>query len=747
MKRRTLTSLLLLIVLMLSVLPMNALADAAYTPGSYSASAAGFGGEVTVTVTVDEQAILSVEAAGAQETEGIGTRAIEALPAKIVEAGSASVDSISGATITSAAILEATAKALSEAQGASEAVAMTPGTYRGYGKGMTGTLVVDVTVSETAIEKVEYINQIGKDDSRLDPNFWLYIYQSSMLKETQQFLKTVVDRLPERIAASQTTNVDVVTGATATSNGFILAVKDALTQAGAPVGAFSAPVPKKAVTETYDADVVVIGGGTSGATAAARAHDQGAKVVLIEKSGRVGGTGTVSSTPTTIGAKVQLEAGMKFDHQVMYTAWMNQCHWSVNGKMISDFLMETGPTADFLIEKGFEFDTEALKGDHSNSGFSTWVLQYKENGIGTMGPQGYFNKMCKDVDTILFETAAKSLIVDETGAICGVKALKDDGTEVIVNCKAVIVATGGISFNEELMEEYMGAYYKPLGLTQNTGDGFLMMRELNAKPHHIGGVCAHQTEVPVQVTGFNDYDTSIPYTITNLPVLVRLNSNGQRFMDENGKAVNGATTSTAAIAAQGGQFFTVLDQKQYDLLKAQGSGALGMDKLPDPSYFTMPLNYDEPMTNIDAVTEAAIEIGMAFKGDTLEELAKASGMNYDVLLKNLTDYNESCAAGYDEYLFKNPDYLYPYDLENGPYYAFLGCCTSYGTIGGVLVDEFFRVLDEDDQVIEGLYAVGMDSAGAVMDGVAYPDLRGEALSWCFTSGRLAGENATAYATR
>lgn len=745
MNQTKLTALLLSVVLAFGMLSGVAVAEAAvYAPGVYTQSAKGFGGDVQVTVTVDEQKIVSVMAEGSQETEGIGSRAIEQLPDAIVAAGSVNVDDVTGATVTSSAILEAASKALDLASGSEETVKMTPGTYRGSAKGMTGTIVVDVTVSEKAIEKVEFVEAIDKVNERIDPNHWLASYMLDMLKETPQFLQTVVERLPQRIVENQSVNVDVVTGATASSNGFIAAVKDALQQAGALAGAFGERVAKVDAAETYEADVVVIGGGTSGATAAAKAAENGAKVIIIEKSGRLGGTGTVSTEPMTLGGTLMEEAGIQTSVEAMFRNWMSQCHWSINGNIVSKYLNETGTTIGWLTDHGFKFHADGSAGDMT-ANFSSWIVSYDDAGIGTMGPQTYFNTMCKDIDIILYETTAKSLIVDEAGAVVGVKGEKYDGTQVTVNCKSVIVATGGIGGNDELMMEYMGSTFKPLALTQNMGEGLLMMQEIGAQPYNVGGVCAHQTDVPVQITGFDNYDTSIPYTITNLPVLVRVNNRGERFMDEDAKSVVGATSSTASIVAQGGTFFSLLDQKQYDLLKAEGSSSLGMDKEADPSYYTWPLGPNEPMTNLDAVTEVAMEIGMAFKADTLEELAQVTGMDYAVLYENLAKYNVSCENGYDAYMFKNPAYLASYDLENGPYYAFVGCCMSYGTLGGVKVDEFFRVLDNEDHVIPGLYSAGLDCVGVVMDGVAYPDLRGEALSWGFTSGRLAGGYAAQYA--
>lgn len=117
-----------------------------------------------------------------------------------------------------------------------------------------------------------------------------------------------------------------------------------------------------------------------------------------------------------------------------------------------------------------------------------------------------------------------------------------------------------------------------------------------------------------------------------------------------------------------------------------------------------------PMTNIEAVLESACEIGMAYKADTLEELAEMTGMDIEILMRNINDYNAACAAGEDTLFYKNPAYLYPYDLE-GPFYAVVGCVMSYNSLGGVKVDELMRVADTQDQPIPGLYSAGVDSIG------------------------------------
>lgn len=724
-------------VLLCLCLALSCLGAAAEGPtGTFEATAKGFGGDITVAVTLDNGVITAVTAVGDSETTGIGSRAVESLPAAIVKAGSADVDGVTGATVSSDALKKAAAEAIAAAYGIEQEPVkanMTPGTYRGSAKGMNGTIVVDVTVTEDAITAIDVVETIPRVNDEIDPTHWLAGYLIDMLDETPQIFSTVVDRLPQRIIDAQSLSVDAVCGATVSSNGLINAIKEAIKLAGGNVEAFDRPVAKVDAEEVYDADVVVIGGGTSGAAAASRAADMGAKVVLIEKSGRVGGTGALSSEPMTFNAKVQLDAGVVSDPKDTFEDWMSQNHWSVNGRVVSLFLNNSGKVGDWLIEKGFKFGPGTT---------TPTTMHYVDASIGTMTQKTSFESMVSNVDTILYETTAKKLLTSD-GAVTGVEAIKYDGTRVTVNAKAVIVCSGGYGGSKELMTKYNGGYFKLLGLAQNVGEGLLMMTEVGAQEYHVGGACAHQTEVPVQVSGFNALDTAIPYTLTNLPVLMRVTKSGQRFMDEDEK-VNSPTASSNYISSNGPEYYALLTQAQLEVLKTQGAAGLGMDKQSDPSFYTWPVATETPMENIEAVLDAAIEIGMAFKADTLEELAEKTGMDADILLRNVADYNASCEAGLDSMFYKNPAYLYAYD-EEGPFYAVTGCVMSYNSLGGVKVDELMRVLDNNEQPITGLYSAGVDSIGTVLDGVSYPNLFGVALGWGFSTGYMAGENAAIFA--
>ena len=258
--------------------PSATKSSGAYTPGTYSASAQGFGGSVDVTVTVDSKRIKDVKISGDQETQGVGSRAIEELPAKIV-AANGKVDGISGASYTSAAIFEALENALAQARGKgapASAISFRPGTYTGTAKGYNGDVLLNVTFSENSIKDI----------------------QIAASKETAHVGDSAYPVVFEAIKEYTSTGVDGLSGATFTSRAIFQAVEEAAKQAGCDIAALRKGgkpyvlTPQAKITDTYD--IVIVGAGGAGMAAAAQAAQEGATVLIIEKAAEMGGNTLVS---------------------------------------------------------------------------------------------------------------------------------------------------------------------------------------------------------------------------------------------------------------------------------------------------------------------------------------------------------------------------------------------------------------------------------------------------------------------
>ena len=736
-------ALILAAVMLLGALP--ALAESTYQPGTYTATEQGFGGEVTVTVETDESSIVSVSVAGDAETEQIGGRAIAEMPALLM-AAQGPVDIVSGASVTSGAILSAFDAALKQARGeADEAVAMTPGTYTATHKGFGGYVVTTVEVSEDAILSVSLENT-QCENPNIDPDDPMKSYPIAMTFETPQFFRGVEERLPARIVENQTVAVDTITGATASSLAVIEGVKDCIRQAGGNVAAFSTPIAKSDATEEYDCDICVIGGGTSGSIATGRAADLGAKVILIEKSARVGGCGSCSSGPMALNTKMSLEAGNTSNQEELMKEWMHITHWYSRGYMMNIFLEGSGETIDWMTEHGFQMRVGRGNVDpFTGKDYGVISSGYAMDSKPTLDVNDMYVACVEQAKAnggdILYETRATKLITDDTGAVVGVEAVKDDGTTVKVNCKAVIIGTGGYAANDEMMYKYIGHKHRLFGLYQNVGDGINMMLDVGAATCNLDAVSTHVVDVWGEPVGFDKVEANMPFGLLSSYVLMRFNDRGERFMPEDAMTIDLAAAGNY-LSGQGECFYTLVSQEQLDKIKEGGLAALGQDvRAHVVEYVANPVKPDLTMPNINTILDACVEQGLAYKGDTIEELAESMGIYGPQLARTVAKYDAMCEKGEDTQFYKNPAYMAK--IGEGPYYAITGVAVIYGTLGGVDVNEDIQVLREDHTPIPGLYAVGLDSCGVLYDGVAYNAIGGTALGWAMTSGRLAAESAYA----
>ena len=238
-----------------------------YTPGTYTAEAEGFGGTVTVTLTVDANSITDAVLEGAGETPSVGGAALETLAQQLKDANSAEIDGVSGATVTSGAVKAAAAKALAEAKGeeaSAEKAPVADGKYTAEvaSYAWTGLMTVETTITDGKIAEVKVVEEHDSETGEVSgPAFAL---------------------LPGRIVEAQSVAVDAVAGATVTSNAIKSAVTSAIEQAGGSAAEWLTPVEKKTDTVTLEGyDVIVVGLGHGGCEAAALCARLGFKTLGV----------------------------------------------------------------------------------------------------------------------------------------------------------------------------------------------------------------------------------------------------------------------------------------------------------------------------------------------------------------------------------------------------------------------------------------------------------------------------------
>ncbi len=750
-----------------------------YTPGTYTATAQGFGGEVTVTITVDAETITDCTAEGPSETSGIGSMAIEQLPGDIVEANSVEVDAIAGCTFTSEAVLQAASEALNQAMGvtAPAEVKMAPGTYTGeaYGFIAIEPLSVSVTVDENSILNIE-----------VDGN-----------RDSVAMVRSVNTYMVPRMLEYQSVAVDSISGATMTSTAVKLAATDAITQAlvaggsdPSAISAFQVPETKDGGAETIDVGVLVVGMGGSGiaaAVSAAEAQTEGGQevsVLAIDKAGRYGGTSAFCGEPLAVNApkfKEEFNGGEDYmDGDALYASWEDYTEGDAKMDIVKKFLDNSGDTIDWLYyDHGFLFN-EPLSGFTETDVFRckyqyVSIFNIAEDrdygmeidaGQNTMADK-YFANIMEDYEELggeyMLETEAVDLIYDEaTHTVTGVKAVGHDGTDYTINAKAVILATGGFAGSEEMEEEYLSqnpyfedlgdGYWTIIGMAQNDGKMIQAAIDHGAGTYNIdmvpmvhfasSNVILH--DYPVNEYAEGGYDQWYGWTQTeslnNVPDALVLsndipwvNTHGERFVNE---------TQMFSWWISGPTYWALWSQDRIDNLAENGFSYNLRTYAAGSQGYTLG---NQPIPEIYDIVDKLLDMGVMVKADTIEELAELMGVPADTLAATVAEYEASCASGVDEAFGKSAEKLVA--LGEGPYYAILGHSATFSTCGGLDIDENFNVLLSDGEtVMNGLYAVGNDSGGVLYSNKKpYVTYGGAALGWAFTSGRLAGGTAADYA--
>lgn len=479
---------------------------------TFTGTAKGFGGDVSVTITVEDGRITDAVVTGDNETPSIGGQAVETLGGAIVEAQSAEFDSVSGATVTSSAVREALKDAMRQA-GMMEAASqtMTAGTYEFTYRGYCSNVTVATTVSETAIEQVEVVSN----------------------DETVGIGSYAIERIPAAIVENQTAGVDGVSGATATSNAILSAVRDALNAAGADMAIYNCtPEAPEAVNETYDTDVVVVGAGAAGFAAAVTALQDGADVIVLEKMDIPGGNTVRSSGVWNVAGPDQKE----IDDFVEYT--MKGGHYMNNEALVRVMVEGSWQIGPWLKELGFPVNEKGSGVEGLARGLIT----------------DYYKKVEELGGQILYATKAEKILMDD-GKACGIEATSGNGGKVTVNAKSVVIATGGFGYDLQKCYELKPSL---TGMITNnqvgaTGDGIYMAEAVGANLIDMDQIQAHPTVE--QSTA-----TLITEGVRKAGGIL-LNAEGKRFTDE----CNYRDIVAGAILEQTGAYaYIVFNQDLYD---------------------------------------------------------------------------------------------------------------------------------------------------------------------------------------
>lgn len=566
-------------------------------------------------------------------------------------------------------------------QSSDSAISYKAGTYEATVAGHNGDLTVEVKVSETEILEVNILKHM----------------------ESPSISDAAIERIPVAIVESQSLAVDTISGATVTSKAVINGVTEALKKAGANIDKLLVKNDKEAVkgeTKVYTADVVIIGGGGAGLAAAVSAHQNGATVIVVEKMSRLGGNTILSGGALNAVDPVRQGAqGIEDSTDKHYTQTFEGGDKQGNPVLIRTLVENAYAGVQWLEELGMTFKDEVftvLGG--------LWPRAHKPTTpLGT----GFISTYQNYIDSnegieVLLDTEALELVFKD-GRVTGVKATSEKGDVVLNANNGVILATGGFSANNELLEKYNETWPSLANIkTTNhpgaTGDGLVMAEEVGA---NLIGLSNIQL-LPMGDPATGSLSGNIEQGVENR---IFVNKEGNRFVDEGARR----DVMTKALMQQTDSWlWVVLDAKNYPTKETKN-------------------NFNETIDDL-------IAQGRAFKGDTLEELAKQIGVDPANLVKAVNEFNAAVDSGKADAFGRT---LFDTKIDTPPYYAGARVPTVHHTMGGVEINEYTQVLDATGAIIPGLYA-----AGEVTGGIHGSNrLGGNALADILVFGRIAGESA------
>lgn len=545
------------------------------------------------------------------------------------------------------------------------------GTYEGVGVGMSGEVHVTVTVDESKILSVE----VGEN------------------AESPLISDHAMVRIPQDIVQYQSLQVEAVSGATLTSNAILTAAAQAIDLAGGDANALAAveiPAAEKQKDEELTVDVLIVGGGLSGMSAAYETASGGLDTLIIEKLEAWGGSSARSGGAVCYATTEEDETGY-FSAEQFYQWFQTMGHGEINDALVKKIAYRSNETVQWMCnEIGYNPPYEMIEtfvdgtvARLTNPGSPTEYI----TGCGAYMMKIFHDKL-QGVEnlTMMNRTKAIELLTDETGAVTGALAQRADGSILTIHADAVILATGGWAAGEEYMEQWAPGMKKAINLACPgvEGDGIALAEAVGAQitcdtPSFAGGVYG-----------------AVALTPSNF---LLVDGNGDRFIAEDTAA---CFIMAAMMRNESGVFYEIFDEAQSEGM-LEGNAAV-------------------------------------LKADTLEELAAQMGADPDTLVATVARYNE--LKGKEDVDFGKKAELMN-GIGEGPYYAVNVMTYILTAYAGPDITENCEVIATDGSVIRGLYGIGEFIATNIY---GYDDGgHGATLQYCMSTGRIAAETILATA--
>ena len=537
----------------------------------------------------------------------------------------------------------------------------------GSAQGLFGEVKVEVTVEDGKIIDVQVVEH----------------------SETPGYGTPGIEQMPARIVEANSTDVDGVTGATYASNAVKQAVDAALAGETEAVSELPAELSVKP-------DVIVVGGGLGGMVTAIRTAELGGTAVLLEATNRLGGClyfagGSISAA----GYKIQRDAGIEDTpdnyYQELYD--MNGGNY-IREEVLRTYVEKCGPAIDWLEDNmKVDFGDRHVDGggyQQTSAPRVTYALGQSAAGAGI----GFYHAAQARIDEYAAEgkiqvicNARVTSLVTDNGAVVGVKV-----GDIEYDAPSVVLATGGYGASEEWLKKTIFTNVATSDPHTSDGSGLTLASEVGAQLANMDYISPYTGAIPVD--GFScTLRANIRY-----PGAIWVDKHGDRLDDEGAAAMDSKRSGEIWVGkAEDNIVYVVVSSNMLDKETAIVNAAMNGQPLSNKGW--------------DRFEEVAAEGKFIIKADSIEELGQLMGA--ENLAATIEQYNADVPSGTDSVYGRTANLI---AFEEGPFYAIQTIPWVLQSAGGVLVNEKAEVLNEQNEVIPGLYACGELIGSANVDG-------------------------------
>lgn len=504
---------------------------------------------------------------------------------------------------------------------------------------------------------------------------------------------TTFESLRSRILVANSPHVDAITGATTQSEALKKAVSRAMTTSSKAHVIEEGGNPN--APQNYD--VVIVGSGGAGLAAAIQAHDEGARVVIIEKMPTIGGN-TIKASVGMNAAETRFQKlkGIEDSKELFFEETLKGGQFKNNPVLLREFVDLAPEAIEWLANHGIELNDITITGGMS---IDRTHRPADRSAVGGFLISGLVKNINSRNIEVLLETSVAEILY-ENGAVTGVKVVDEYNDSRILNAKSVIVATGGFSANRELVVKYRPELdgFVTTNHKGATGSGIAMLEKIGAGTVDMGEIQIHPT-----------VEQTTSYLVS--------------------ESIRGGG---AILVSQAGKRF-------YNEMETRDKVSAQLIALPEKSAWIV---FDEQVRMNNKAADEYIAKGFVISAPTVAELAVKLNMSeHHTLEATLARYNNFVIMQKDEDFGRQTALRHP--LSEGPFYAIRVAPGVHHTMGGVTIDTTTAVLDSQKQVINGAWA-----CGEVVGGIHGANrIGGNAVADIIIFGILAGGNAAAYARR